>query len=151
MEDEGYRFLKDEHNRRSYKDSDVTALRKLIELLDSKMDYDSAIKKICASDSSETVPGDEIAPVATVNERYDSGAMKIQERYEQHYAEMVERYERNYAELRSRFDQQDAMMRELMRRQEAQGNNITQILREMLEARQQLAAAQDKPWWKFWK
>lgn len=77
MEENGYRFTKDDSERRAYIEGDIIALRELMSLLEKGVTYDSAIKAVVARFSKDNT--NSIAPLATQNKRYDSRYMELEQ------------------------------------------------------------------------
>jgi predicted transcriptional regulator len=79
MEEQGYVFMKDGKQRRSYIEHDLVVFRALVELLSKGVEYDSAIKSIVARykrySGSEPVAviatSDSSYEIATLNDKLD--------------------------------------------------------------------------------
>ena len=139
LEKYGYIVFKDGNGQRQYNDKDATVLQELKALCErSGMTVDSAAEVIATRNLRSY---DVVAP--SVLEPDNQALMRYDKRYEQMteiVKTMAERNERQAAELER-----------IHKRMDDQNANITVILREVLETRRMLAAANDKKWWKFWR
>lgn len=137
LEAEGYRFIRDEHDRRAYREADLVALRKMKEFLAAKMSLENAAKAVCAMylTRADTESGTGIVPADK------------------------ERSDERYLALEKRFDEflqkQEAFHQALLERIEERDKRLLQAMDAVLETRQMLAAAQEeqakRKWWQFWK
>lgn len=145
LESQGYRFLKDDAERRAFTDHDAIALRSFKELtMDKGVALDSAAKAVVERFSREALQN--IALSATVSmDRYDGAMEKVLEH-------MQRQEEFNKALLQELADQRRYIEESLKRRDE----QLIAHLRESLETQRQLAAAEAeqravKRWWQIWK
>ncbi len=152
LERAGYHFLRDEHDRRAYKESDLVALRKLKEFLDNKMSMENAVQalitlqKINVDNTSVT----SIVPVEN----------ELSERSEDRYQTLEKKLD-EYVQQQTAFNQ--ALLEQLKERDEyiekainRRDQQFMNALREMQETRKLIAAAQEeqkkqKKWYEFWK
>ncbi|MCM3593636.1 MerR family transcriptional regulator [Brevibacillus borstelensis] len=139
LEAEGYRFIRDEHDRRAYRESDLVALRKMKEFLGAKMSLENAAKTVSVmySERSDTTPVTSIVPT---DERRSEERLQVLE------TKMDELIELN-KQLVQQLHQRDETDRERYAR-------FDHLLSEVTETRRMLAAAEEQPekkWWQFWK
>ncbi|MBY9082612.1 MerR family transcriptional regulator [Paenibacillus sp. HN-1] len=138
LEKAGYSVFKSEGGHRQYTEQDATVLRHMKTLCDSPGMTVQLAAKVVASKYSEA---HEIVAPAVISP--DSGELV---QYEKRYSEMLE-IVRTLAEQNQ---QQAAQMDKLHERMEDQNANITAVLREIQQARREIAAAKARKWWKFW-
>lgn len=129
LEAKGYIFEKDEKDRRRYTEDDLTAFQHLITLRQGGLSLEESIEKIAelyrlnlSILRSDTALQQEQSPLLTFMKRQEEFNQKILERFE---------------EQEKRQDQRD--------------QNLLLTLKETLEVKKQIAAAQTKKWWQFWK
>ncbi|MEK4240383.1 DUF3967 domain-containing protein, partial [Paenibacillus sp. FSL H7-0714] len=72
---------------------------------------------------------------------------QLSERYEERYNELFE----VMRQLGEQNQQQAEELARVHKRMDEQNANISVILREVLDTRRMVAAANDKRWWEFWK
>lgn len=141
LEAQGYRFIRDEQERRAFTDHDALALRYFKELTHDKgVALNSAAKAVTErfnGGASQSVALGDTAPI----ERSD-GAM-------QQLLDHVQRQEEfNKVLLQELADQRRYIEESLNRRDE----QLMRHLRESLEARKELAAGEQKrKWWQLWR
>lgn len=70
LEDAGYRFTKDEKERRAYTEKDIIAFRSLIDLLHRGVDYSSAINTVTER-YNRALHSDSVAVIATSGSSHD--------------------------------------------------------------------------------
>ncbi|MEK5257651.1 DUF3967 domain-containing protein [Paenibacillus sp. FSL F4-0125] len=139
LEKHGYIVFKDGSGQRQYSDKDATAFQELKALCErSGMTVDSAAEVVATRNLRSF---DAIAPSVLESEKHD--LMRYDKRYDQMMEAVKEMAERN--------ERQAAELERIHKRMDDQNANITVILREILETRRMLAAANDKKWWKFWR
>lgn len=141
LESQGYRFLRDDQNRRAFTDHDAIVLRHFKELTQEKgVALETAAKVVAERFGRKATQI--IAPSATPPiERHDSAIQRL--------LEHVERQEQfNQKLLQELADQRRYIEESLKRRDEL----LMQHLRESLETKKQLAATEQQPrkWWQFW-
>lgn len=146
LEAQGYRFIRDDQDRRAFTDHDAIAMRFFKELTQDKgVALESAAKAVVSRFSREAAQV--VAPsVTAVSERYEGAMTRL--------LDHVERQEEfNKALLQELADQRRYIEDSLTRRDEL----LMQRLRESLEERKALAAAEQaaaaeaakRKWWKF--
>lgn len=137
LEAEGYHFIRDDNDRRAYRESDIIALRKLQEFLANKMSLENAAKAVSTIHSSkiENTPGTSI--VTAEKDRSDERYLAL----EQRFSEYIQKQEDFQRAVFDRMDRRDQMLLEAMK--------------EILETKKMIAAAaQEQPkkkWFEFWK
>lgn len=139
LEAQGYRFARDEHQRRAFTEHDAVVMRYVKELAhDRGVSLESAAKAVI-----ERFGHDALRSVAhsdtEVSERYGSAMQRL----EKH----IEQQENFNKELLRQLDEQRRFIEESLQRRDDQ---LIATMREMLETRKQLAAAEQRRWWKFW-
>lgn len=133
LEKGGYRFYRDEHNRRAYMEKDIMPLKKLKEFLKNKMSMDDAVNAVVSMFSQDeyrsmTIP---------VNDDEQRLSMR-------HFNELKELILNDQQE---RQREKEEMMEYFKNRDEL----LTTSLRQLMEQKKELAAAAEKKkWWKFW-
>ncbi len=144
LEAQGYRFLKDEVDRRAFTDHDAIALRSFKELTQERgVALDSAAKAVVERFGREALHS--IALSATQEKERSDSAM------EQVLEHMKRQEEFNRALLQELADQRRFIEDSIKRRDE----QLMQHLRESLETQKQLVAAQEEQqkkrrrWWPF--
>jgi DNA-binding transcriptional MerR regulator len=141
LEKAGYRFYRDEHNRRAYLEKDIMPLKKLKEFLANNMSKNDAIKAVI----SMFPQGDNEALTIPVND--DSVRLSKHELKEIVQEAVKEAVEEEREIMFKAFEHK--MNDELEKRDRL----FTQHFHTLLEAKQlEIAATQEKKkWWKFWK
>lgn len=139
LEKHGYIVFKEGNGQRKYSDEDATVLQELKALCErSGMTVDTASEVVAARHNRENefvapaIIGDVKQDIKRYEKRYDQMMVTV--------CSLVEHNERQAAELdrvNKRMDEQNA--------------NISVILREVLETRRMVAAANAKKWWQFWR
>jgi len=140
LEEEGYKFHKNEHGHRGFLDSDIIVIRKILELKnESDITLKQATKSVIAWRN-----GNVVADSVTDKERY------------------IMRYDELSKEFKAFREQQDKFNRELLsqleRQQEYINNkleerdkNLMIAMKESMETQKLLAYNKQKSWWEFWK
>jgi hypothetical protein len=153
LEAHGYRFIRDEHNRRAFTDHDALAMRFFKELTQDKgVALESAAKEVVARFNREA--GQAVATSAmTILERPESATDDALQQILEHVGRQEEF---NKALLQELADQRRYIEESLTRRDAL----LMQHLRESLDAQkalaaaaaEQAAAADARKWWKkeFW-
>jgi DNA-binding transcriptional MerR regulator len=138
LEAEGYLFLRDDHDRRAYREGDLIALRKMQEFLSQKMNLENAAKATSTiySPKVENDPGTSI--VTADKERSDQRYFELEQRFE----EYIQRQDEFHRAVFDRMDRRDQL--------------LLQAMNEILETKKMIAAAaqevqQKKKWYEFWK
>lgn len=117
LEQAGYKFLRDEHNRRAYVEHDALALRQLKTYLDGGMTYDLATKAVTAeymrTDSTEITPyaKKEFPQEQPNDKRYDELTGKMDVLLEMYTTDRTALIEMN-KELMKRLDERDNFIKE---------------------------------------
>lgn len=142
LEAQGYRFIRDEQERRAFTDHDALALRYFKELTQDKgVALDSAAKAV--TERFNRGAAQSVAPSATQpTERYEGAMQEL-------LAHVKRQEEFNKALLQELAVQRQYIEESLNRRDEL----LMRQLRESLEVRKELAAAgeQKRKWWKLWR
>lgn len=134
LEAAGYSFIRDENDKRAYLEQDIMPLQKMRELLSDGMGMDNAAKAVVLRFSDQTLT---------------SGTMAVRQqdaRSSEHYSELITQVE----ELKGENKEIRDYLERIEKRMQEQHEGITQLLREQLEVRKMIAAANEKKWWKFW-
>lgn len=148
LEKSGYIIARNDSGHRVYSEKDVTVFRQLQELRQhSGMNLESASKLIASRERQEY---ETVSPTVL---------QPIQEqlvRYEEQYGELKQLMLSMAEQNRHQGEESERQTQELERlnkKLEDQNNNISVILREVLESRRLAAASQEnkKSWWKFWQ
>lgn len=132
LEVAGYNVNHDGNGRRQYSDTDVTALRELQALRER---------------TGLTV--EKCAEVVASRHREASESVTLAKSEEEN--QLIEQYEERYKEMMKLVESMSEQNERLLKRFEDQNNNISVILREVLETKRLVAAANEKKWWEFWK
>ena len=141
LENGGYCFYRDEHNRRAYLEKDIMPLKKLKEFLANNMSKNDAIKAV-VSMFPQDINGVFTIPVNDDTVRLSK--RELQEIVQEAVKEAVE-------------EEREAMFRTFENKMndtiEKRDRLLTQHLQSTLEERRlEIAAAQEKKkWWEFWK
>ncbi|MED4570981.1 MerR family transcriptional regulator [Brevibacillus agri] len=139
LEAEGYRFLRDEHDRRAYREGDLIALRKMQEFLSQKMSLENAAKSTSTIYSNKVSSESGTSIVTNDNERSDERYFAL----EQRLTEYMQKQEEFQAAVFERMDRRDQL--------------LLQTMNEILETKKMIAAAaaeqpkKKKKWYEFWK
>lgn len=143
LEAQGYRFIRDDQDRRAFTDHDAIALRYFKELTQDKgVALESAAKAVTERFNRESTQVIAHSDTST-NERYNAAMERILDHVEQ-------QEEFNKKLLQELRDQRHYIEESLNRRDQ----QLTQHIRESLETKKLLAAAEQKKsssWWKLWK
>lgn len=154
LEERGYVFLKDEQNRRGFRDKDVVLLRRFRDLLkQGGASLENAANAVILTD--EAVQETNVVPIEK-QERHSF--------YENEVREHLQKQEQFNQTLLERLDKQQEHYETLLKKQQnyienaiqARDERLIQAVREIQETRLLLAAAEEeerknKKWWKFWK
>lgn len=139
LEKAGYSVSKSASGHREYSEEDATAFRHMKALCEqSGMTVELAAKVVSAKHLKAS---ESIAPMI------NAGENQIVEQYDGRYTEMIGIMK----SMADQNNQQAAELDRLHKRMDDQNANITVILREVLETRRMVAAANDKKWWQPWK
>lgn len=139
LEKAGYIVSRSGSNHRTYSEEDATAFRELQALCErSGMTVEVAAEVVAARHQRAS---ESVAPAVIPQNQQES------ERY-------AERYEQMLQAVGSLLDQNEVQAAELARvhkRMDDQNANMAVILREVMETRRMVAAANEKRWWQFWR
>lgn len=142
LERNGYRFLRDEHDRRAYTEHDAIALRKLKDLTEHRgMTLDNAsivVIETLNRDKSQTVTLSATPGTKRANERHDEIMAKLES--------VIEEQKAFNKVLLDRLNQQQEYIDERLNKRD---ELLMKTLREELETRKQLAAASEEKS-RFW-
>jgi DNA-binding transcriptional MerR regulator len=158
LEAGGYRFIKDQQQHRVFTDYDIDMLLQFYDLTQGRnIGLDTAIELVVAKFNRAATR--DIALPDTPEKSRD------EVRYDE-VMEKLERQEETNLALSKRLDKQEAfnvaLLERLDKQQEyiensikARDEQLMTAVRELMEQRLQLAAAQEKEkkksWWQFWK
>lgn len=136
LENGGYRFYRDEHNRRAYLEKDIMPLKKLKEFLGNRMSKNDAVNAVVAM-----FPNDENGAITVpVNNDY----MRVSKRELQEIVKEAIEEEREMM-----FKAFETKMDDIV---EKRDRTLTKQLRNALDEGQKLIAATQSeekiPWWK---
>ncbi|MGG3128903.1 DUF3967 domain-containing protein, partial [Brevibacillus laterosporus] len=147
LEADGYCIIRDEHDRRAYRERDLIALRTMKDFLSKKMSMENASKAVCTMYSDHPITHKETSIVPHDKKRSD-----------ERYQEIIDKME-EYMEQQKAFNQ--ALLEQLQKRDEYIDNalklrdeRLMQSLNEIMETKKLLAVAQEQPrkkWYQFWK
>ncbi|MGG0794928.1 DUF3967 domain-containing protein [Brevibacillus laterosporus] len=147
LEAEGYCILRDEHDRRAYRERDLIALRTMQDFMKNKMSMENASKAVYTMYSDQQRTDEVQTSVLHTNRSSNERLLEIENRF-------IE-----YMEQQKAFNQ--ALLEQLQRRDEYIDNalklrdeRLMQSLNEIMETKKLLAAAQEQPkrkWYQFWK
>lgn len=139
LEAQGYVIQRDDNNDRKYSDIDATAFRELQALRKRTSLPVEKCAEVIAARHRE--PSESVLPA--VNE---PDSTQIMQHSTQH-AELIGAVQ-SLVELNQK--QADELAR-VHKRMDDQNNNISVIMREVLETRRMVAAANSRKWYQFWK
>ena len=128
LEEKGYVFEKDSKGHRRYTDIDLTAFKHLTALRNNGTSVEESISHIAHLYHHNL----SILPTDTTLQQEESPLLTFMKRQEEFNIKILERLERQE------------------QRQVERDQNLMLALRESQEAKKQLAAAEQKKWWKFW-
>lgn len=139
LEDKGYNFLRDEHDRRAYTEHDAIALRKMKELTDHRgMTLENAAIAVISTFNRSA--GDSVTLSAPpVYERSSERHNELTDKLN----ELIEHTERQTAfnkALLERLDEQERRLESALKRRDEM---LVQTLRDELNETKQIAAAQE--------
>jgi len=141
LENEGYCFYRDEHNRRAYLEKDIMPLKKLKEFLSNNMSKNDAIKAVVSMFPQDdngvfTIPVNEDEIRLSKRELKEIVQEAIKEAIDEEREAMFQVFERK---MNDTLEQRDRL--------------LTHHLQATLEERRlEIAAAKEKKkWWEFWK
>lgn len=146
LEKAGYIVGRGDSGHREYTQNDATAFRELQALCErSGMTVEMSANVIATRIIKELEPvADSVMPVVKGND------VQYVERYNELVSIMqgINEHNQNQAELLAK---QAEEIERLHKRIDQQNNNISVMLREVLDTRRMVAAAHDKKWYQFWK
>jgi DNA-binding transcriptional MerR regulator len=140
LENAGYRFYRDEHNRRAYLEKDIMPLKKLKEFLANNMSKNDAIKAVVSmfpqdKNSVFTIPVNDETLRLSKRELHEIVHEAVKKAVEEEREMMFRAFE---IKMNDNLEKRDRL--------------LTQQLQTTLEERRlEIAAAQDKKWWQFWR
>lgn len=127
LEKYGYEFNKNDRGQRGYTDSDIIVLRRVMDLKSGGMTLEKAVLTV-----SSWVKNKQITCGDMVPERYNNRDME-------ELKELI-------LELNNKLDQQQVYIEQRLNEHD---KLLTQVMRESLETRKLIAAAEEKrPWYK---
>lgn len=140
LEKAGYVIIRSDSGRRQYTQKDATVFVQMKELCErSGMTIEAAANYVVARDMKEngTIAHTDVVSI-------EQSPMQYEERYEEMKQLLLTMEEHNR--------QQAEELDRLHRRMDEQNNNISVMLREVLETRRVVAAAEEsRHGWKFWR
>lgn len=133
MQKKGYQFQKNTVGHRIFYEADINVLKEIIELKNSSsMTLDESVEKILNPDITSTSDESDIA-----------------------YKKLLEEFS-SFKQEQQRFNSE--LLKQLQLQQDYIKNSIEErdrklmlALKESQEARREIASANQKKWWKFWK
>jgi DNA-binding transcriptional MerR regulator len=159
LEQNGYKFKRDEQDRRAFVSRDITAIQEINKLKRvDKMPLEEAVKSVSVrffmeSTTTETMS---VTPSITVNNAILSALQEQLNQIQQQVQQQQEHMDRQEA-----FNQ--TLLNQLKKRDEyieatirTRDQNLMLALNEILETKRMIAAAQEAPapkkkWFQFWK
>ncbi len=136
-EQRGYRFLRDDKDRRGFTEQDITMFRHYQELINSKsMSQDSAIDAVIARHFNTSIAHSAIESTEAFQQfekRYNNLDQKVDQLIEMNRA------------LAERLDKQTEYIEDSLKKRD---QYLTQVLRGYLES---AAQSNKKKWWQFFK
>lgn len=141
LENEGYCFYRDEHNRRAYLEKDIMPLKKLKEFLANNMSKNDAIKAVVSMFPRDN---NDVFTVPVIEDELRLSKRELKEIVQEAVKEAVE-------------EEREAMFRAFEHKMndtlEKRDRLLTQHLQATLEERRlEIAASQEKKkWWEFWR
>lgn len=127
LEKYGYEFNKNDRGQRGYTDSDIIVLRRMLDLKNGGMTLEKAALTVCSWMKNKQITGGDMVP----------------ERYNNHD---IEELKELILELNKKVDQQQAYIEQRLNEHD---KLLTQAMRESLETKKLIAAAEEKkPWYK---
>lgn len=151
LEKAGYVISRSENGRREYSEKDAMIFREVIELCErSGMKLEAAANLVVSREMRDAgvIAHTEIVPVNDQNEQL----IQYEERYNELKQIMLSMEEQQRIIEEQNRVQAEELAR-LHKKMDDQNNNLSVILRETLETRRMIAAANEqkrKPFWKFW-
>ncbi|WP_194273226.1 hypothetical protein [Priestia megaterium] len=140
LENEGYSFYRDEHHRRAYLERDIMPLKKLKEFLGNNMSKNDAVKAVVSMFPSEN---NGVITIPVIEDEVRLSKLELQELVQEAVKEAVEE------EREAMFQAFEHRMNDTL---EKRDRLLTQHLQSTMEERRlEIAAAQEKKWWQFWK
>lgn len=146
LEKAGYIVGRGESGHREYTQNDATVFRELQALCErSGMTVNMSAQAVVSRVMKER--GSVSHGVVPVN---NSTEIQYAERYNElmTFMQGISEHNQNQAELLAK---QAEEIDRLHKRMDQQNNNISVMLREVLDTRRMVAAANDKKWYQFWK
>lgn len=128
LEDEGYSFEKDQNKWRQYSEDDVRFLEYLCNMRTMGKPLDEAVKHVASLYRSNLSISQSATTLQSENVLFEF--MKAQHEFNQKIITRLETQERGQIE---------------------RDKNLLEAIRETQEVKKQLATANQKKWWKFWK
>ncbi|TPG65779.1 DUF3967 domain-containing protein (plasmid) [Brevibacillus laterosporus] len=147
LEGQGYCIIRDENDRRAYRERDLIAFRTMKDFLDKKMSMENASKAVYTMYSSQLGTDEVQTSVLHTNRGSNERLLEIENKF-------IE-----YMEQQKAFNQ--ALLDQLQKRDEYIENalklrdeRLMQSLNEIMETKKLIAVAQEQPkkkWYQFWK
>lgn len=153
LESQGYSFIRDEHDRRAYRDSDLVALRKMKEFLDNKMSMENAAKAVYTLYSSyqNTSSGTGIVPAE--NQRSEERYLTETKFHE--FMQQQQAFNQTLIEELQKRDQYiETTLKSIEERVNSRDDRLMETMNAVLETKRLLAVAEEQPkkkWYQFWK
>jgi len=143
LEKQGYEFLKNEQGHRAFFDNDLIVLKKMIKLKnDADMTLEEAVKSVVAWKN-----GNDIALSDTKEMSYIARYNDLLEEFKTFQQQQMEFNRELIAEVRSQREY-------INERLEERDRLLVESMRQTLETRKEIAAAENakkKKWWRFGK
>lgn len=131
LEDAGYIISRSDSGHRTYSEVDATVFRELQVLCERS--------GMTVENSAKVVASRHIGASATVAPAVVQQQTALMERYEERYTEMM-------GVIESLREQNECLNKRL----DEQNNNISVILREVLNTKKMMIENNRRKWWKFW-
>lgn len=140
LEKSGYEFLKNENGHRAFFDNDLIVLKKMIKLKTSgDMTLEEAVKSVVAWNK-----GNDITVSDMEEKRYIARYNDLLEEFKTFQQQQMEFNRELIAEVRNQREY-------INERLEERDRMLVESMRQTLEIRREIAAAEEKKWWRFWK
>jgi DNA-binding transcriptional MerR regulator len=162
IEQHGYRFRRTQQGQVMFTDYDVQLFRKLIQLKNEPgMTLQKAVEKVMSlitditvatdtTDMSDTKDIVDPTTMTVITEDLNQLKEILAKQHEllqiqqQQINKLIQEQEKNQKRLESGVSERDKLLMQSIR-------ETQETKRLLLEVKEQIAAAQEKKWWKFWK
>lgn len=139
MQKKGYQFQKNTVGHRIFYEADINVLKEIIELKNSStLMLDESVQKVLNPDIADTT---DLSPMESIP---DVAYTKLLEEF----SSFKEEQQRFNAELLKQLQSQQDYIKNSI---EERDRKLMLALKESQEARREIASANQKKWWQFWK